>query len=167
MHDRTLLLKSDSLTPEEKQALVPIPKKELARMDMTIDTRKYNTQAGQVISVEDVDSGLIKSYYLDPKKRELKKKLWLKRNASWVAKEEKKEKEAAKKKTKGQITTNPEPETISDLTEDDMPPPDQVLTRSMSSTLGKRQRPFQAPDLQDMDTRQAPKKKGLLSFLTK
>lgn len=46
-------------------------------MDLTIDTVKFNRKKGEIISIEDVDSGLIKQYYLTGEKKELKKNLWL------------------------------------------------------------------------------------------
>lgn len=66
-------MRSDSLTPEQKYQLVEVTD----RTDLKIDTRKFNSKPGEIISIEDVESGLIRQYYLSEEKKKLKRKLWL------------------------------------------------------------------------------------------
>lgn len=53
-------------------------------MDMTIDTKKFNTKEGQIISVDDVDDGVVQQYYLSEQKRNLKRMLWEAKHGDWV-----------------------------------------------------------------------------------
>ena len=45
-------------------------------MDMTIDTNKFNTKEGEIISIDDVDDALVQSYYLSKEKKLLKEMIW-------------------------------------------------------------------------------------------
>ena len=73
-------------------------------MDMTIDTKKFNTKEGQIISVDDVDDGVVQQYYLSEQKRNLKRMLWEAKHGDWVKEQERKAKDrdAYKKRTKQQ-----------------------------------------------------------------
>lgn len=73
--------------------LVKIQREEDDRMDMTIDTDKFNTKLGQSIPIDDVDESLIKPYYLSEEKRNLKRVLWEAKHGDWVKTQELKLKE--------------------------------------------------------------------------
>ena len=103
--DREMLMKNESIPVEEKQqalAVIRLADEDKDRMDMSIDTKKFNSKEGEIIPIDDVDDNLINQYYLSEQKRNLKRMLWEAKHGDWVRQQERKakEREMNKKKTK-------------------------------------------------------------------